>query len=120
IQAYLDEVLLNCQQQVLIEAKIIEVNLNKEHQSGINWQSLEKTFKVSAPLGPLPTPTSFESNSFSQRDVLSLGYARHNLSAIAQFLNKFGTVRTLSSPRLTVMNNQAAILKVATNFVFFK
>lgn len=116
IQTYLNDVILNCQQQVLIEAKIVEVNLNREHQSGINWQTLESSLKINAPFSTSRSAPA----SQAARNVFAFGYSDKNLSAIAMFLNKFGTVRTLSSPRLTVMNNQSAILKVATNFVFFK
>ena len=44
-----------------------------------------------------------------------------NLNAFANFMkNKFDTVRTLANPRLTVLNNQASVLKVARNEVFFE
>lgn len=120
IQEYINDVLLNCQQQVLIEAKIVEVNLNKDYQSGINWHSIENVFKAASPLGRDVPTGEFDKQTFAQRNVISLGYTPQNLSVLAHFLNRFGTVRTLSSPRLTVLNNQAALLKVATNFVFFK
>jgi general secretion pathway protein D len=49
-----------------------------------------------------------------------LGFRDKNLSTIAHFIEHFGRVRTLSNPRLTVMNNQTAILKVAKNEIFFR
>ncbi len=51
----------------------------------------------------------------AQADMVSFGAEGSRFSAIANTLQEFGLVRTLSSPRLTVMNNQAAILKVAQN-----
>ena len=41
-------------------------------------------------------------------------------NSVLTFMETFGTVRTLSSPRLTVLNNQAAVLKVADNLTFFR
>jgi len=35
-------------------------------------------------------------------------------------MSGFGNVRALASPRLTVLNNQSAVLNVATNRVFFE
>jgi general secretion pathway protein D len=44
----------------------------------------------------------------------------NGLGGIIRVLQHFGEIRTLSSPRLTVMNNQNAVLKVAENYVYFK
>lgn len=41
------------------------------------------------------------------------------MAGILNLMDRFGTTRTLSSPRLTVMNNQPAILKVVENQVYF-
>ncbi len=42
------------------------------------------------------------------------------MMGIMKSLQSFGATKTLSSPRLTVMNNQSAVLKVAQNQVYFK
>jgi len=55
-----------------------------------------------------------------QSSVVSFGAAGKTFSSILEALQEFGSSRTLSSPRLTVMNNQAAILKVAQNQVYFR
>ena len=54
--------------------------------------------------------------------IFVLGYAApnwSNLLATVRLLESFGNVRVLSSPRLTVLNNQTAILKVVDNQVYF-
>jgi general secretion pathway protein D len=54
--------------------------------------------------------------------IFTLGYAApnwNNLLASVRLLESFGNVRVLSSPRLTVLNNQTAILKVVDNQVYF-
>ncbi|MBA3813051.1 MAG: hypothetical protein H0X26_00940 [Alphaproteobacteria bacterium] len=94
--------------QVIIEAKIVEVTLANEFKSGINWQQLGDAVQLAAPLGPFPT-----------RDIISFSMKNEQFSSVLNLVKKFGTVRTLSNPRLTVMNNQPAMLKVATNEVFF-
>ena len=43
-----------------------------------------------------------------------------DLNVAVSLINQFGTTRTLSSPRVTVVNNQTALLKVAENEVFFE
>ena len=111
IAQYLKSVTNNTTSQVLIEAKIVEVNLNEEYQSGINWQRVARDFRVTGHLGDLVS---------TDRNVFTIGTDKKSLTGLVSILDTFGTVRTLSSPRLTVMNNQSAVLKVATNHVFFK
>ncbi|MCX7343857.1 MAG: hypothetical protein NT128_06915 [Proteobacteria bacterium] len=108
--------------QVLIEAKIIEVTLKDEYRSGINWHDIgtKGDLKITANFGDLAKKSSFLDPTSVQTDMVSFGTSGSRFSAIANMLQEFGFVRTLSSPRLTVMNNQAAILKVAQNKVYFR
>lgn len=106
--------------QVLIEAKIVEVMLNDAFKTGINWNTLKGNVVVQAPLGSLAVPGIFNPDRTPARDVFTIGGSGNHLSGLLNLMQGFGSVRTLSSPRLTVMNNQSAILKVATNRVFFR
>ncbi|CAN7385033.1 pilus (MSHA type) biogenesis protein MshL [Pseudoduganella sp. LjRoot289] len=119
IQEFLDLVLSSAKRQVLIEATIIEVKLGDQYQQGINWSSLSGRLSMSQgrigtqalPSGILPgtTPGLFALN------YLNSG----NLSATIQLLESFGKVKVLSSPKISVLNNQTAMLKVVDNNVFF-
>ena len=120
METYFNQLRASVGRQVLIEAKIVEVHLNDEFQSGINWNSLKGDFVLQAPLGDLTPPGAFNKNATPTSNVITLGGAGKNISGLLSLLNKFGTVRTLSNPRLTVINNQSAVLKVATNKVYFK
>lgn len=124
VQQYIKELLYSAQLQVVIEAKIVEVNLNDEFQSGINWASMNGDFFLQGHLGRFAKPLVFDRNHKDHhhhlRDVFTIGTRGEDLTALASVLSKFGTVRTLSSPRVTVLNNQTSVLKVATNRVFFK
>ncbi len=93
--------------QVLIEAKILEVNLKKEFKNGINWNILRNGGATLV-------------KDYSDRTgLVSFGINRNNLNIIAGLIEQFGAVKTLSSPRITVLNNQSAILKVAQNDVIY-
>lgn len=120
VKTYLDLLTENTTAQVLIEAKIVEVTLKDEFKSGINWHSIRTDFNLNAPLGDIVVPGMFNPALAPVRDVISLGATGRNLTTIASLLSRFGTVRTLSNPRITVSNNQPAVLKVATNQVFFQ
>ena len=118
IQEFLDQVLANAKRQVLIEATIAEVQLNNQYQQGIDWSAARRgstgfTFNQSASGTTTASPTG---------GLFVLGYAAPNYSnllASVRLLETFGNVRVLSSPRLTVLNNQTAILKVVDNQVYF-
>lgn len=122
VEKYLEQLRRVACCQVLIEAKIIEVTLKDEYRSGINWHDIgtKSNLKIKADFGNLANKSSFLDPTSAQTDMVSFGASGSRFSAIANMLQEFGFVRTLSSPRLTVMNNQAAILKVAQNKVYFR
>ena len=123
IQQFLDIVLGSAKRQVLIEATIIEVRLSDQYQQGINWTRLRGGLSMtqgqvgSTPLGSGvtlgTTPGIFTLNYLNPTS--SLG----NISAAIQLLESFGKVKVLSSPKISVLNNQTAMLKVVDNNVFF-
>ena len=120
IQEFLDRILVNSNRQVLIEATIVEVALNNQFQQGINWSLLSRGPSginiTQAPAGGLastPTQSMFVGNLVAP--AFNLG----NLSATIQLLESFGNVRILSSPKMSVLNNQTALLKVVDELVYF-
>jgi general secretion pathway protein D len=118
VQEFLDQVLAGAKRQVLIEATVAEVQLRNEYQRGISWESLRShgisvsqpavNFTTSATPGFNPTP-------FFLRFVSSGG----SFSATLKLLEQFGDVRVLSSPKLAVLNNQTAILRVTRDIIYF-
>jgi general secretion pathway protein D len=128
VQEFLDQVTGASRRQVLIEATIVEVTLNDNYQTGVDWSALGinglgYTFRQ-AIVGPnLPNqPFSLDGttpNSFS------IAYSNPNaavggsISSTIKLLDTFGRTRVLSSPKLMVINNQTAMLKVVNNEVYF-
>jgi general secretion pathway protein D len=117
VQKYLHDLEKKVSAQVLIEARIIEVQLDEEFQSGINWTALAKDATAAA--------ANFGSRgasaliSSADTGVFTASFDTKDISGILNLVKTFGTTRVLSSPRLTVMNNQTAVLKVARNEVYF-
>lgn len=114
IKKYLDAMKASLTTQVLIEAKVLEVGLDDEFSAGINWDTL---FSGDFNLGVNFPRVDFEQ---AAAGTASVGITGSDFNLLAQFVQRFGNVHTLSSPRLTVMNNQSAILNVAENQVFFE
>lgn len=128
VKKYLEMVRKSVTSQVLIEAKILEVQLNDQFSTGIDWSAVTGEFTLgytSAGVGSvagllngaagLPGVNGQVGNSAG-----FIGYAGNSVQSIVNAVSEFGTVRALASPRLTVLNNQSAILNVATNRVFFE
>ncbi|MBF0354042.1 MAG: hypothetical protein HQL43_02250 [Alphaproteobacteria bacterium] len=134
VRAYLEQVRTSISTQVLIEAKVVEVTLSDAFKMGINWKSLTgRNYNFAAPMGlsgttatgttttTLPTVgPPFSTYTTATTGVMTMGLLTQDIGALVSLIKEFGTVRTLSSPRLTVMNNQTAILKVAENEVYFR
>jgi len=123
IQEFLDQVLHRATRQVLIEATIAEVLLSNDYQQGINWSMLPiggsgMKLLQKGPVQPLSgieiSTVGSETNANSV-SVKGLGI----FSGSIKLLETFGTVKVLSSPKLSVINNQTAVLKVIDNSVYF-
>ena len=117
IQEFLDQVMTNVKRQVLIEATVAEVQLSNQYQQGIDWSKLRTGsagFQFQQVSGG--SPAGINTSAFV------VGYAANNLNftAALKLLESFGNVKVLSSPKISVLNNQAAVLKVVDNLVFFK
>jgi general secretion pathway protein D len=119
VQAFLDEVTGSSKRQVLIEATIAEVTLNDNYQSGVDWSALGLnglgySFRQNL-LGANLADAPFFSVSYSNPNAAAGG----SISSTVKLLDSFGNTRVLSSPKLMVLNNQTATLKVVDNQVYF-
>ncbi len=140
VQEFLDKVMGSVKRQVLIEATIVEVRLNDSYQAGIDWAKLagssgnlysNLTFgqqlgsRVSV-VDPITGLRSTSANAFGVVPVAGFVAAYTNpsskfgnIAASINLLEQFGKTAVLSSPKLMVLNNQTAVLKVVDNLVYF-
>ena len=120
VQEFLDLVLVGAKRQVLIEATVTEVQLRNEYQRGISWERL-RTPGVS--IGqPTITPSTSATPGFTPSALLPfVGFVSGGggFTATLKLLEQFGDVKVLSSPKLSVMNNQTAILRVTRDIIYF-
>jgi len=136
IQEFLDQVMANAKRQVLIEATIAEVQLNNQYQQGIDWSALRTrgltsvsanqissgnvTTTPAFPLGVTGTAPGSLPSAPAFPNLFTLAASRGtSFAGVLQLLESFGTVRVLSSPKLSVLNNQTALLRVVDNIVYF-
>jgi len=109
VEAFLESMEKSLLRQVVIEAKIMEVQLNHTHQYGIDWSALDQSTDFDFDLDVSIMPTTNTGN-FS----LSLGKVFDNvdIAAMIDAIKIQGDINTISSPRLNVLNNQSATISV--------
>ena len=129
VQEFLDQVLVGATRQVLIEATVAEVQLNNSYQRGIDWQRLrgDATTTGRAAFGTGRSGVEFGQNSTGTPAAVSttafvLGGAitSLNFNFALSLLESFGDVKVLSSPKLSVLNNQTALLRVTRDIIYFQ
>jgi len=148
VETFLRATQLIVQRQVILEAKIIEVRLNSRHQSGINWSTVLKsgTGKITASQigggsvlvneSGVSDISGFQSNLGTQSTlgstpdlldstltsafggVFSLALDLGDFSSFIELLKTQGNVQILSSPRVSTINNQKAVIKVGQDEFF--
>ena len=116
---FIEQISGSSRRQVLIEATVVEVVLNDNYQSGVDWsalglQGLGYTFKQ-----------NFTGANLQESPFFSLSYRNPNaaaggdISSTIKLLNSFGNTRVLSSPKIMTLNNQTAVMRVVENTVYF-
>ncbi len=141
VEDYLRATRLAVERQVMLEAKVIDVELSDGYQSGINWALLPNRNLAVGQIGSetnLSTTPPFTTPGLSMTPgaaistvggagllsatpaaaLFGLALQVQNFSALLQFLETQGKVQVLSSPRVATMNNQKAVLKVGTDEFF--
>jgi MSHA biogenesis protein MshL len=118
VKRFLQQAEQHLQRQVVLEAKIIEVTLNDDYQQGINWQnalanarSTNFNFQLSG--GNLGNSTT---NSIG--GLTSLSFTNADFAGVIKLLETQGDAQVLSSPRITAVNNQQAVIKVGQDEYF--
>jgi len=137
VERYLRSMRLSIERQIILESKIIEVDLNSATQTGINWAAFHAGAGARTAAG-MSTPGSSLAPSGSISDTLltatpgsllaqsgqsvnplfGIAFQTNNFAGLLEFLQTQGDLQVLSSPRIAAMNNQQAVLKVGTDDFF--
>ena len=137
VEAYLRISRLAVERQVMLEAKIVEVELSESFQSGIDWSILRGRGSIGQTSGYPNNPLLSNNNGLpvlpqttsalvagslglpsAGSGTLGLALAANGFAAVLGFLEGHGDVQILSSPRVATLNNQKAVLKVGVDEYF--
>lgn len=136
VESFLRLMQVNIERQVILEAKILRVELNTDSQSGVNWSVFGSRGSSKGLVGNINNNTSIGTSGAQTSGTLSadvggvlsnaattaiggplfaVALQGANFAALMQFLETQGDVEVLSSPRIATINNQKAVLKVGTD-----
>ena len=124
--------------QVVLEAKIINVELNDKYQAGVNWAVLQGSSifgmtgggtifnggvldgvsEIGGNFGDLNgvLPSGTTTSAFG--GAFSIATQATDFASFIELLKAQGDVHVLSSPRVSTVNNQKAIIKVGGDEFF--
>ncbi len=111
VESFLKLAQRNLERQVILETKILEVRLNDGFQAGVDWAALGSDGGVGVSGDALTGPNNV-GGVFSA--VLNIG----DFTGALQLLETQGEIRVLSSPRVSTLNNQKAVIKVGVDEYF--
>jgi MSHA biogenesis protein MshL len=115
VAEFIEAVEGSVQRQVFIQAKIIEVTLNDDYKSGIDWKQVSP-FSIGKTDGSLFANTTITGAAAAN---FTYGPSATAISLILDALSEQGEVSVLSSPKIATLNNQRAVIKVGTEDIFF-
>ncbi len=122
VERFLKELNLALSRQVLIEAKVIEVTLNKAFRYGIDWSYLREqisgSWTLQGEIGARDFISTIPTTSPFSQLRLHFFKGGRDLNVIIKALSEFGDLRTLSNPRVSIMNGQTALLTVGRSINF--
>lgn len=142
VEDYLGATHANVNRQVVLEAKIIEVELKDGFQAGINWAAFRQNGGTGVTIGQVGGGTilggagkseiagnsgNLDPNAFSAISgtaasafggVFTIAAQTADFAAFFELLKTQGEVQVLSSPRVSTVNNQKAVIKVGTDSFF--
>jgi len=115
VENYLAAIKKVLNRQVIIEARIVEVQLSEALRYGIDWTAvLEKSGlgRVTVGTEKFATVVADDMPSFH------IGITGRDFIALLKALQTQGNVRVLSNPRVNIMNGQTSLLSVGRNVNF--
>jgi len=119
ISEYLKTVQNVMGRQVILEARVLEVILGDSFQSGIDWTSLASVNsgnEIAFTQNGRPVANPDASNLLA--GIFNVSYQNSNFNMMIDLLETQGLVQVLSSPRISTLNNQKAVIKVGTDEFF--
>ncbi len=114
IESYIKALKTYYNAQVLITAKILEVNLSDSYRYGIDWTSIHGSIGDYV-FNPIRQNLALSTDNLVPSLEIQVGSQEHGFDAALNALAQYGEIKVLSNPRIRVTNGQPALISVGTN-----
>jgi len=119
VREFLERSELSVKRQVVLETKILEVQLNDEFSTGINWGAISGQIEMTQTSNSTGSLADIVLNGNSTREsIISSVLNVTDITKLVFFLEQQGSVQVLSSPRISTVNNQKALIRVGSDQFF--
>lgn len=117
VRRFLDRAQINVSRQIILETKILEVTLSDGYEAGINWEQLGNQMSYTNNVSSFDSAAS-ALGAADSGEVFSAAVVVNDIFRLLAFLETQGSVQVLSSPRVSTVNNQKAMIRVGTDEFF--
>ncbi|HPW68299.1 MAG: pilus (MSHA type) biogenesis protein MshL [Desulfomonilia bacterium] len=114
IESYIRTLKTYYNSQVLITAKILEVNLSDSCRYGIDWSSIHGTIGDYV-FNPIRQNLALSTDNLVPSLEIQVSSQEHGFNAALNALAQYGEIKVLSNPRIRVANGQPALISVGTS-----
>lgn len=118
VRDFLERSELSVKRQVILETKILEVRLNDEFEAGINWSAINGQILLGKNVSEFQSPNDIITASESVGEIFASLIKVDDISTLLDLLETQGAVQVLSSPRVSTVNNQKAVIRVGNDEFF--
>ena len=118
IRTFLERSELSVKRQVILETKILEVRLSDQFEAGVNWDAISGQLLLGKNVSEFQSPNDIISATESVGEIFSSLIKVNDISELLALLETQGTVQVLSSPRVSTVNNQKAVIRVGQDEFF--
>ena len=118
VEDYLRRTDLISKRQVILEAKVMEVVLEEGYQQGIDWGYVDQISSSGPSSSIAAGQTGGSVSADSSGGVFSSALQIGDFDTLIRLLGQQGNVQVLSSPRISTVNNEKAVIKVGSDEFF--
>lgn len=117
VRRFLEMSELSVKRQVILETQILEVRLSEGFEAGINWNAIQGQLVYTNNVATF-SGTDITSQAYPGAEIFSSIFKVADIRDLLMLLETQGNVQVLSSPRISTVNNQKAVIRVGTDEFF--
>lgn len=118
VRDFLERSELSVRRQVILETKILEVKLYKGFEAGVNWNQIQGQLLLTNNVDSFESPVDIIQASEATGEIFASIFKVGNILDLISLLETQGNVQVLSSPRVSTVNNQKAVIRVGSDEFF--